>query len=61
MNTLTALVLLVLTFTTNALRAEAKDLLVSDALLSFNVPLELGVTSLLIYFDGEPALAYKIK
>lgn len=30
MNTLTALVLLVLTFTTNALRAEAKDLLVSD-------------------------------
>lgn len=28
--------------------------------ITFKVPLQLGVSTLLIYFDGEPALGYKI-
>lgn len=34
--------------------------IVDDA-LEFSVPIELGGTTLLIYFDGEPAIGYKIK
>ena len=29
--------------------------------LEFNVPLELGEDKLIIYFDGKPALAYKVR
>ena len=29
--------------------------------LIFSIPLELGVSQLLIYFDDQPALGYKIK
>ena len=29
--------------------------------LVFSIPIELGVSQLLIYFDGKPALGYKIK
>ena len=29
--------------------------------IEFSVPLQLGVTRLIIYFDDEPALGYKIK
>jgi hypothetical protein len=29
--------------------------------LNFSVPLELGVSTLLVYFDDKPALAYKIQ
>jgi hypothetical protein len=33
----------------------------SEGRIKFSVPLELGVENLLIYFDDEPALGYKMK
>lgn len=38
-----------------------QDMVISDGKLTFSVPLELGVNTLLIYFDNEPALGYRIK
>jgi hypothetical protein len=38
-----------------------KDFEKSENSISFSVPLEIGGTNLLIFFDGKPALGYKIK
>jgi len=36
------------------------NVLNEDGLLNFEVPMELGKERLLIYFDGEPALGFKV-
>ena len=38
-----------------------EKLIMKDNSLEFSIPIEQGVNNLLIYFDGEPAIGYKIK
>ena len=38
-----------------------KKLTLKNNSLEFSIPIEQGVNNLLIYFDGEPAIGYKIK
>lgn len=39
----------------------ANNVIIGDGRLNFSVPLQLGVDTLLIYFDGQPALGYRIQ
>lgn len=39
----------------------ANNVRISDGRLNFSIPLQLGVKDLLIYFDGKPALGYRIQ
>jgi len=38
-----------------------RKLTIKENIIEFSVPLELGVKTLLIYFDGKPALGYRIE
>ncbi len=49
------------TFSYGDKASSVKKLNVKDNLTVFSVPLELGVKILLIYFDGKPALGYRIE
>ncbi len=40
---------------------EIENFVNTDAYLEFKVPINKSATSLLIYFDGEPAVGYKLK
>lgn len=39
----------------------ANNVEIRDGRLNFSVPLQLGVDTLLIYFDGQPVLGYRIQ
>ncbi len=41
--------------------ASVEKLEQKDAVLEFSIPLQIGVKTLLIYFDGQPALGYRIE
>ncbi len=42
-------------------KLEVKDMEYKEGKLHFSIPLELGVKTLLIYFDDQPALGYRIQ
>ena len=47
------------TYGTEKVKVENAEII--EGRLNFSVPLELGVSTLLVYFDDKPALAYKIE
>jgi len=50
-----------ITYSYGKKKVPVKNMSIDDGKLHFSVPLELGVTTLLIYFDNLPALGYVIK
>jgi transglutaminase/protease-like cytokinesis protein 3 len=49
------------TFSYGGTKGVAKNVEVVGGRLNFSIPLQLGVKTLLIYFDGRPALGYRIQ
>lgn len=50
-----------ITFRTNGAQVEISEIERADGKIKFKIPIELGVETMLIYFDDAPALGYKIK
>ncbi|MAN58843.1 MAG: hypothetical protein CMC08_03285 [Flavobacteriaceae bacterium] len=49
-----------ITFSFGNKKQVVEDFEISEATARFTVPIQLGAEHLVLYFDGEPALAYKI-